>query len=76
MRNLIKALVQRWTEEVLDNRAQAKQDACGHWVSGTIRDGIFYCDACDKVLTEEDANSGAQSEERSAIDQRYVDKVL
>ncbi len=72
MRNPIKALVQRWIEEVLDARAQAKQDACEHLVSGTMKDGILTCDACDKVLTPEDE---WYPESRSPMDQRYTNAV-
>ena len=72
--------IRQWAREealkLIQEQTQTKQDTCGHWVSGTLRNGILYCDACDKALTEEDANSGAQVEERSAIEQRYVDKVL
>ncbi len=70
MRNPIKALVQRWTEEVLDDRAQAKQDACEHLVSGTIKNSILTCDACGKVLTPEDE---WYPEAQSAPEQRYTD---
>ena len=69
MRNPIKALVQRWTEEVLDAKRQIKQDTCEHLVSGTIKNSILTCDFCEKVLTPEDEWS---PEARSAPDKRYT----
>lgn len=72
MRNPIKALAQRWTEEVLDARAQAKQDECEHLVSGTMKNGILTCDACDKVLTSEDE---WYPESQSPMDKRYTDAI-
>ena len=77
MRNPIKALAKRWVQEVLDDAAQAKQDACGHWVSGTWKEGDLYCDACDKLLNPLDAEAGqSQGAAPSVIEQRYVEKVL
>ena len=54
MRNPIKALVNRWVQEVLDDKAAAKQAACEHLVSGTIKNNVLTCDACDKALAPED----------------------
>ena len=69
-------LVRRWAREetikVIEERAQAKQDACEHLVSGTMKNGILTCDACDKVLTPEDE---WYPESRSPMDQRYTDAV-
>jgi hypothetical protein len=72
MRNPIKALVQRWIEKVLAAKAQAKQDACEHLISGTIKNSILTCDACDKVLTPEDE---WYPESKSPMEQRYTDFV-
>ena len=72
MRNPIKSLVQRWTEEVLDAKRQIKQDTCEHLVSGTIKNSILTCDFCEKVLTPEDE---WYPEAKSAPDQRYTDFV-
>ncbi len=72
MRNPIKALAKRWVQEVLDDAAQAKKDACEHLVSGTMKDGILTCDACDKVLTPEDE---WYPESQSPMDKRYTDAV-
>ena len=77
MRNPIKALAKRWVQEVLDDKVAAKQEACGHWVSGTYREGILCCDACDKALDAYDAGVGqSQGAAPGAIEQRYVEKVL
>ncbi len=80
MRNLVKVLVKRWAREEavaeIDEQTQAKQDVCGHWVSGTGREGILYCDACYKILNVEDAEAGAEREDATNISQRYVEKVL
>ncbi len=81
MRNPVKALVKRWAREEavteIDEQTQAKQDACGHWVSGTWRENILYCDACDKNLTTNDAEAGqSQGDAPGAIEQRYVERVF
>ncbi len=70
MRNPIKALVKRWTEEVLDANRQAKQDACEHLISGTIKNSVLTCDFCEKKLTPEDE---WYPEAQSAPDKRYTD---
>lgn len=79
--NPIKDLFKRWAREetiaVIDEQTQAKQDACGHWVSGTWKEGDLYCDACDKLLNPLDAEAGqSRSDAPGAIEQRYVEKVL
>lgn len=78
--NPIKDLFKRWAREetiaVIDEQTQVKQDECGHWVSATWRDKVLYCDACDKILNVLDAEAGAKREDRSNIDQRYIDKVI
>ena len=51
----------------------AKQDACDHYVSGTMKGGVLYCDACGKALTPDDEH---YQEERSAVEQRFVESTL
>lgn len=78
--NPTEVLVRRWAREetikVIDEQTRAKQDVCGHWVSGTYREGVLCCDACGIVLSVEDAETGGEREELSNIDQRYIEKVL
>ena len=78
--NPFKDLIKRWAREetiaVIDEQIQAKQDTCGHWVSATWRESVLYCDACNKILNVLDAETGAEREDRSSIDRRYIDKVI
>ena len=68
--------IRQWAREetikVIQEQAKAKQDACEHLVSGTIKNSVLTCDACDKVLTPEDE---WYPESRSPMDQRYTDFV-
>ena len=80
MKNPVKVLVKRWAREEaiaeIEEQTQAKQDACGHWVSGTYREGVLCCDACGIVLSVEDAEVGAEVNPDDNIAQRYIKKVL
>ncbi len=68
--------VRQWAREEYDKKyaemVQMKQDACEHLVSGTIKNSVLTCDACDKVLRPEDE---WYPESRSPMDQRYTDAV-
>ncbi len=67
---LIRQLAREEWAKLDAEKTRAAQDACGHYVSGTLKDGILTCDACDKVLTRADEH---YMEDRSPMEQRAVD---
>ncbi len=62
--------IRRWAREEWDKKEAAKQAACEHKVSGSLRDdGKVYCDSCGKPLNWRDDKGG----EPCKAEQRGID---
>ncbi len=64
--------IRQWAREEWDKKETEKQSRCEHLMSGSLRDGVVYCDACGKAL---DWGGDTQDGEPSRVEQRGIDAL-